>query len=383
MDSIAIQIKQLASSADETGRRYILDTLTELQWQVETPYDTLMRFKMMSGPLVIARIAADLGLFKILARSEQCLELDQIVQETGGAESMIRRLLRTMASFSLIEEVGVDRFTANAMTRLWAEPVHEAHLHVSFEMSIRLGGALPDFLAEHGYQDVTHRRDTVFQKAFQTDLLAFDYMATQPDLLKSFQQTMGIKRVVDWLSVFPFEAALGDWDNEVDRPLFVDIGGGFGHQSTGVRRRFPQISGRVILQDLEASLKHVKDLEGVEIMPYDFFTPQPVKGSRFYYLRMILHDYTDDDCLRILNNIIPAMDEHSRILIDDIVLPDTGAHWQATMEDISMMAVHAAKERTRREWEELLARAGLQIKELYTYIPILSNSVLVVEKILK
>lgn len=40
------------------------------------------------------------------------------------------------------------------------------------------------------------------------------------------------------------------------------------------------------------------------------------------------------------------MDADSRILIDDVVLPDTGANWQTTMADISMMISLGGKERT-------------------------------------
>lgn len=38
---------------------------------------------------------------------------------------------------------------------------------------------------------------------------------------------------------------------------------------------------RLIVQDLAMALSPAKDLQplGIEAMPYDFFTPQPVKGE--------------------------------------------------------------------------------------------------------
>ena len=44
--------------------------------------------------------------------------------------------------------------------------------------------------------------------------------------------------------------------------------------------------------------------------------------------------------------IVGATDADSRILVDEVVLPDTGVHWQVTMADISMMIGLGGKERT-------------------------------------
>ena len=37
------QAQSLANTADETGRKRILDTLRDVQYSLETPYDTLQR----------------------------------------------------------------------------------------------------------------------------------------------------------------------------------------------------------------------------------------------------------------------------------------------------------------------------------------------------
>lgn len=70
----------------------------------------------------------------------------------------------------------------------------------------------------------------------------------------------------------------------------------------------------------------------------------------------------------ILENLRGALTPDSRILIDDVVLPDTGASWMAVMNDISMMIAFGGKERTKREWYALADRAGLRVEQFHTYL---------------
>lgn len=100
-------------------------------------------------------------------------------------------------------------------------------------------------------------------------------------------------------------------------------------------------------------------------------------GAKFYTLRRILHDWPDKEGTKILWNIADAMDANSRILIDEIVLPDTGAHWQATMADISMMIGLGGKERTTQQWHSLADSAGLQVEHIHSYTASTYTSVVV------
>jgi demethylsterigmatocystin 6-O-methyltransferase len=52
----------------------------------------------------------------------------------------------------------------------------------------------------------------------------------------------------------------------------------------------------------------------------------------------VLHDWSDEKCVAILKNIVPAMEPESQVLIDEVVLPDTGVNWQVAQMDLIMMA---------------------------------------------
>lgn len=90
-----------------------------------------------------------------------------------------------------------------------------------------------------------------------------------------------------------------------------------------------------------------------------------------------MHDWPDSDCTKILQNLAGAMAADSRILIDEAVLPDTGAPWQATMADLAMMVSLGGKERTEQQWRHLAQGAGLRVEQIHTYTASTCTSVVV------
>ena len=101
-------------------------------------------------------------------------------------------------------------------------------------------------------------------------------------------------------------------------------------------------------------------------------------GAKFYYLRTVLHDWSDHKCREILQNIIASMGPDSAILLDEMVLPDTRVHWQAAQVDLTMMAALGARERTRTQWTVLLDSVGLEIAATRTYTPSVNESIMTV-----
>jgi len=136
---------------------------------------------------------------------------------------------------------------------------------------------LPDFLAETKYENITDNSKTALQKAFNTDLPGFVWFPSQPERFAYFQQVMTVQRkgATTWLSAFPFKQELGHFDGST---ALVDIGGGFGHQCIILKEAFPELAGKLILQDLPQTLAYVPPISGVEIATHNFFELQVVKG---------------------------------------------------------------------------------------------------------
>jgi hypothetical protein len=99
----------------------------------------------------------------------------------------------------------------------------------------------------------------------------------------------------------------------------------------------------------------------------DFFETVP-SGADLYFLSNVLHDWDDEDCLRILRTVRRAMDAESRLVVVERVL-DVPARSATESRDLAFVDLHmlvmfGARERTMAEYDALLQGAGFRPGEL-------------------
>jgi hypothetical protein len=149
-------------------------------------------------------------------------------------------------------------------------------------------------------------------------------------------------------SSFSDDARAGfEWDKLPDDSVVVDVGGGNGSQALLITRNFPNL--RVVVQDregvtpqtvafwtkqgmasfLDSGRATVQGRHALLLLPptylhirpgHDFFTPQPVKNAAIFYLRRILHNWTDARCTEILRHLRAAATPNSRLVVQDYIL---------------------------------------------------------------
>lgn len=333
----------------------------------------LIQYQPLHWTLI--QIGLDLSIFTMLSSTTVPITHQELVQKTNAAPTLLQHLLRAMASFGFITEAAKDTFAANRVTRVFADPnVEGAAPHLS-KIHTPVAQILPSYLKDHKYQDITNPKDLPFQQAVHTKLTPFEWMKSDSEQMKALGHIMVLDAVQSWVSSYPVEKEVGDFKAASDSALLVDIGGGFGQHSVFFKNKFPHIPGRIIVQDIPSTLAHAPKVDGIEFTAHDFFTRQPVCGAKFYYLRHIMHDWTDEDCIRILSNIIPAMGPESLILIDDVVLPDTKVPWQVAIMDISISACLGGIERSKEDWTKLLEQAGLKVVGVHRYDDVKFHSI--------
>ncbi|KAI4243682.1 MAG: hypothetical protein L6R42_010676 [Xanthoria sp. 1 TBL-2021] len=221
------------------------------------------------------------------------------------------------------------------------------------------------------YQNPEDLLNGPFQFAFDTDRTLFQWLDKRPDRMKNFNTWMEGHRQgrKSWFQSFPVERLNSPRiQKNTGAVMLVDVGGGQGHDLEAFRNAFPESNGRLILEDLPKTIDELPDHRKclMEAIKYDFCTPQPIIGARAYYFRSIFHDFPDSKCLDILRSTTSAMERgYSKLLINDWVLPDKGASFQAAMMDLNMMANLAGKERTESQWKYLLDQAGLVVVEIW------------------
>ena len=60
---------------------------------------------------------------------------------------------------------------------------------------------------------------------------------------------------------------------------------------------------------------------------------------------------------------------YSKILLNELVIPDIGCGIIAAQVDITMMACVASEERSERQWQDIVDSVGLKIEKIWTDVP--------------
>jgi hypothetical protein len=84
-------------------------------------------------------------------------------------------------------------------------------------------------------------------------------------------------------------------------------------------------------------------------------------GADGYLMKYVLHDWTDAQCLQILGHCRDAMADGGRVLAVDHVIPKGNAANWGKLLDINMLVLTGGRERTREEFRDLFAGAGLRL----------------------
>jgi hypothetical protein len=88
----------------------------------------------------------------------------------------------------------------------------------------------------------------------------------------------------------------------------------------------------------------------------DMFAEVPKADA--YSLKMILHDWSDSDSVRILANARKAANREARLYIIEHIVPGPNEPHLSKLFDIHMMVWGKGKERSQDEYGELLRSAG-------------------------
>ena len=85
---------------------------------------------------------------------------------------------------------------------------------------------------------------------------------------------------ITWIAKYPLRDDINLVKLSPERVLFIDVGGGLGHQAAEFHAHYPDLPGRVVNQDLSVAIEQAKTTtKGIEHITHDFFTPQPIKGT--------------------------------------------------------------------------------------------------------
>jgi hypothetical protein len=147
----------------------------------------------------------------------------------------------------------------------------------------------------------------------------------------------------------------------------ADIGGGQGRLLAAILTAHPHLKGTLFdtasaVTGAAPVLAEEGVTDRVDIAVGDFFAAIP-SGPDAYVMKAILHDWSDEDSVRILTNIRSAIGANAdaRVLIVESVVAELNQWHFAKAMDLAMGVSLGGKERNQAQWAALLARAGFEL----------------------
>lgn len=275
----------------------------------------------------------------------------EIAERIGADPAAVRRLLRTLSAIGIFQAGAGDTFAhtpGSAALRSSSPATSLLDTFVRNEQVTRMWEQLPAAL-----RSGRSAFDEAAGKPF------YDYIdQDDPALAESFNAAMTNN--------------LGSTNGAVVEALdlrsvtdLVDVGGGQGTLLRDVLRADPHLRGRLFdiehaLSDVDPELRSGPLAERCEIVEGDAREAVPA-GSDAYVLRTILHNWDDESCVRMLQAIARDAKPGARVLVVELVLPESGqVSVLEAMFDMMMFATFGACERTETEYAALFEQAGLE-----------------------
>jgi O-methyltransferase len=301
--------------------------------------------------------AAELGIADRLAEGpKSCAELSD-----GAHEPSLRRLLLALAGLGIVRQIDRDRFElADAGRPLRAEAPDSANALVRMLCGPEMWRSWGELLAS------VRSGELAWDRAH--GMPVFEYYGRHPESAATFNAAMA-EHTRD---AAPGILAAGDFSRF--RTL-VDVGGGDGRLVAEILRAEPELEAVVFdvpegLAAAPGTLAAAGVAGRCRVETGDFFVAVPADADA-YVLKQILHDWDDGRAIAILRNCRAAMAPGARVLIVERTLrePVTPADREPLLVDMLMLAVTGGRERTEREFRDLLHAAGLSATRVTVPLP--------------
>jgi SAM-dependent methyltransferase len=306
---------------------------------------------MLSGARIASVVCAvaELGIADLL--SDGALTAAQLAAAAVADPESMERLLRAAAATGLITALPDGRYAATDLS----EPLRAGVPGSVRALVLYNAGSL----VRRPWEELAYTVRTgkpAFDRVFGTSF--FDYLRADQTAAESFDQAMS------QMSAASSAIFLDQYDFTKHARL-ADVGGGRGYFLAEILRRGGATRGVLFERpDVAASAREVLQPQvtagRAEVVAGDFFRAVPA-GCDAYVLKNVLHDWADDDAVRVLAAIRAAMDPAAVLLICEHVLAPAGQWDHAALLDIDMMLRFGGRERTLDQWKSLLAKAGFQL----------------------
>ena len=308
-------------------------------------------FGLVSGMWAAQAVAtaARLGIPDQLAHGPRTAA--EIATALGADASAVYRLLRGIASVGVLAVEHDGRFALTPVGECLRSGV-PGSMRALIIAEMAPGHWLPWANLEHSVRT----GKPAAPKALGMDV--WEYYKRNADEGFLFAEAMS------GMSAMAMQAVLASYSFAGARKV-VDVGGSHGAFVAAVLQREPAARGVLfdrpeVVEGAGATLEAAGVTDRVERVGGDFFQSVPAGGD-VYLLKHILHDWNDEECVKILGRVREAMAPDGRVVVAEMLISDQGPPSPAPLLDLNMLVMLSGRERTAEEFGGLFAKAGLKL----------------------
>lgn len=364
----------LNSSTSRPARLEALVAAKKLVRELETGEDAMFNRLGDFASTMALNFMIHLGVPRKIPK-EGSISLEDLATAVNAEPSFLVRFLRLLCSIDFFKEVSQNTYAHTKHSELYADDITgDIQLCIMNEQWLPVFSRLSEYFAD---RPLTNPDDPLHQPICWAHNMDgsnwIEVLARKPENMAVFAKMMGSAwDFAPAVGIYPFGEELkaaSDQAMAEDKPFMVDIGSSAGDTMKTIRQHFPELKGKMIVQDIPQVIHHIPAGHlppGIEPQVHDFWTPQPIKGAPVYYLRRILHDWPDRYCQQILSHVADAMDEMSKVLVAETIIPERVEVHDSLVYVMDLaMFTFAGKERTAQAWKDLFEASGLEIVKIW------------------
>ncbi len=297
-------------------------------------------------------VAADLNLAEYLKNGKR--SIIELAKLTKTHEESLYRLMRMLTSQGIFIEKENSVFANNRLSNTLLDK-QDSMRHMVIHQVNSINWKMFEEL-----NHVVKTGENAAQKVLGMDV--FEYLEKNPDRNKIYNHAMTNS------SLMLSYAILSEYNFSKAKNI-IDIGGGQGILLAMILYKYKSVRGKVfdlphVVEGTKKIFKQYGVSDRAETISGNFFKNIP-KGGDMYFLKSIIHNLSDNQCIHLLKDIKSVIPEKGKILIFEPIVEKNNRYSFAKLYDIQMLVGRSGgKERTRKEFEEIIQQSGLKLNRI-------------------
>lgn len=311
----------------------------------------------MSGHALVRSLSVvtELGIPDLLTSGPRTAST--LASRAGVDEEYLFRILRTLAALGIFDHASEARtFGLNSVSEVLCTDHPQ-----SLRDFVRLRGNDAYWRAWESLPVALRTGDVAFQHAHGVS--HYDYLRQHPAMARLFNS--GVRALTSQAA----DAIAAAYDFSSLRSI-LDVGGGEGILLAALLQMHSHLQGTLFelpqACDQARATIVAKGLGNrCEIIKGDFFAEKLPGGADCMMLSRVLHNWSDDDCVRILRACRTSLAQGRGLLVIEYLLGEGDAGLPAKLFDLQMLVYFGrARERSRLDYEALFAQTGFVLQRV-------------------